>query len=116
MSCQTDWKYPKNANTQYYYREFSEEQKEEELKKENLSSFMTDVRPRFEEALQQNEIMNVFFDDWNALSSGLYMFALDIIFSLSVKLVLPIFTHICVYVIIPKLTDPNGMHYMRQPL
>jgi len=30
----------------------------------------TATRPKFEEALQQNEIMNVFYDDWMSLSSG----------------------------------------------
>ncbi|KAF6028504.1 WDR63 [Bugula neritina] len=69
ISSQTEWKYPKNANTQYEYREFSEEQQKTEFEKQTLSSFMTEVRPRFEEALQQNEIMNVFFDDWTSLSN-----------------------------------------------
>ena len=70
MSSQTEWKYPKNANTQYQYREFNEQQQEEEFKKDELNTFMSGVRPRFEEALQQNEIMNVFYDDWTSLSSG----------------------------------------------
>lgn len=70
VSSQTELKYPKNANTQYEYRQFSEQKQEEEFKKESLNAFMTDVRPRFEEALQQNEIMNVFYDDWTSLSSG----------------------------------------------
>ncbi|XP_067929011.1 dynein axonemal intermediate chain 3-like [Watersipora subatra] len=69
VSSQTEWKYPKNANTQYEYRTFTEEQQAQELKKDHLNSFMTEVRPRFEEALQQNEIMNVFYDDWMSLSS-----------------------------------------------
>lgn len=70
MASQTEWKHPKNANTQYKYREFTEEQQKEEFAKEELSKFVDSATTKFEEALQQNEIMNVFYDDWNALSSG----------------------------------------------
>lgn len=70
IASQTEWKYPKNANTQYEYRAFSTEQQTTEMKTDNMNTFLTDVRPRFEEALQQNEIMNVFYDDWTSLSSG----------------------------------------------
>ncbi|NXW26687.1 WDR63 protein, partial [Phaetusa simplex] len=51
-STQTKWTYPKNAATQYFPRQLSNEEKEEN---------------RMEIALQQNEIMNAFFDDWKAL-------------------------------------------------
>lgn len=71
VASQTEWKYPKNANTQYEYRAFSTYQQEAEMKKDNMNTFLADVRPRFEEALQQNEIMNVFYDDWTSLSSGI---------------------------------------------
>lgn len=70
MASQTEWKHPKNANTQYHYREFTVEQQNEEFAKEELNKFVESSRSKFEEALQQNEIMNVFYDDWNALSSG----------------------------------------------
>ncbi|XP_063263482.1 dynein axonemal intermediate chain 3 isoform X3 [Prinia subflava] len=67
-STQTTWTYPKNASTQYYPRLLSDEEKEESLSSEALKKFLTAVHLRMEIALQQNEIMNVFFDDWNALA------------------------------------------------
>ncbi|KAM3838583.1 dynein axonemal intermediate chain 3 [Vipera latastei] len=65
---QTKWTYPKNATTQYYPREFSEHEKEAYLSSEELKNFIVSVALRVEVALQQNEIMNVFFDDWKALA------------------------------------------------
>ncbi|XP_053098765.1 dynein axonemal intermediate chain 3 isoform X2 [Hemicordylus capensis] len=65
---QTKWTYPKNATTQYYPREFSDEEKEEYLSSDELKNFMVSVALRVEIALQQNEIMNAFFDDWKALA------------------------------------------------
>ncbi|KAG5275640.1 hypothetical protein AALO_G00122930 [Alosa alosa] len=67
-STQTQWTYPKNMCTQYEPREFSEEDKENCLQSENLKNFVKSVAVRFELAIQQNEIMDVFFDDWAALS------------------------------------------------
>lgn len=67
---QTDWKYPRNANTQYYPREFSHQEKEVILNSKNLPNFISDVTPRFKAALQQNEIMDVFFIDWLHLGDG----------------------------------------------
>ncbi|NXC47350.1 WDR63 protein, partial [Penelope pileata] len=64
---QTKWTYPKNATTQYVPRELSNEEKEEYLSSEKLKQFLTSVCLRMEIALQQNEIMNAFFDDWKAL-------------------------------------------------
>ncbi|KAL8583506.1 hypothetical protein ACOMHN_056316 [Nucella lapillus] len=61
---QTDWKYPRNANTQYYPREFSTQELEEIEKSDDLVEFVKKVEPRFQLALQQNAIMNVFYDDW----------------------------------------------------
>ncbi|KAG8132597.1 hypothetical protein E2320_010439 [Naja naja] len=65
---QTKWTYPKNATTQYYPREFTEYEKEGYLSSEELKNFIVSVALRVEIALQQNEIMNVFFDDWKALA------------------------------------------------
>uniref|UniRef100_A0A8C5RDL3 Dynein axonemal intermediate chain 3 n=1 Tax=Laticauda laticaudata TaxID=8630 RepID=A0A8C5RDL3_LATLA len=65
---QTKWTYPKNATTQYYPREFTEYEKEVYLSSEELKNFIVSVALRVEIALQQNEIMNVFFDDWKALA------------------------------------------------
>ena len=44
---QTDWKYPRNANTQYEAREFSEEQKSEIMKRHDLRRFVEGVIPRW---------------------------------------------------------------------
>ncbi|NWX57933.1 WDR63 protein, partial [Promerops cafer] len=67
-STQTKWTYPKNASTQYCPRQLSNEAKAESLSSETLKKFLTGVHLRMEIALQQNEIMNVFFDDWKALA------------------------------------------------
>nr|XP_025038962.1 WD repeat-containing protein 63 isoform X3 [Pelodiscus sinensis] len=68
MSTQTKWTYPRNAATQYFPREFSDEEKELCLSSEDLKEFIISVFLRVEIALQQNEIINVFFDDWKALA------------------------------------------------
>ncbi|NXP00041.1 WDR63 protein, partial [Certhia brachydactyla] len=65
---QTKWTYPKNASTQYCPRQLSHEAKAEILASEALKKFLTTVHLRMEIALQQNEIMDVFFDDWKALA------------------------------------------------
>ncbi|XP_072199503.1 dynein axonemal intermediate chain 3-like [Excalfactoria chinensis] len=70
-STQTEWTYPKNAATQYFPRELSNEEKEEILSSEKLKQFLTSVCLRMEIALQQNEIMDVFSDDWKALEDDL---------------------------------------------
>uniref|UniRef100_A0A8B9UDK1 Dynein axonemal intermediate chain 3 n=1 Tax=Anas zonorhyncha TaxID=75864 RepID=A0A8B9UDK1_9AVES len=67
-STQTKWTYPKNAATQYSSRQLSYEELEESLSSEKLKEFVTSVHLRMEVALQQNEIMNAFFDDWKALA------------------------------------------------
>ncbi|NWX29707.1 WDR63 protein, partial [Notiomystis cincta] len=68
VSTQTKWTYPKNASTQYCPRQLSNEAKAESLSSETLKEFLTAVHIRMEIALQQNEIMDVFFDDWKALA------------------------------------------------
>ncbi|NXG57942.1 WDR63 protein, partial [Hemiprocne comata] len=65
---QTNWTYRKNAAVQYFPRQLSNEEKEESLTSEKLKDFLTSVRFSTEIALQQNEIMNAFFDDWKALA------------------------------------------------
>ncbi|NXR29502.1 WDR63 protein, partial [Cinclus mexicanus] len=67
-STQTKWTYPQNASTQYCPRQLSNEAKAESLSSETLKEFLASVHIRMEIALQQNEIMNVFFDDWKALA------------------------------------------------
>ncbi|XP_031455865.1 WD repeat-containing protein 63 [Phasianus colchicus] len=68
---QTQWTYPKNATTQYFPRQLSNEEKEEILSSEKLKQFLTSVCLRMEIALQQNEIMNAFSDDWKALEDDM---------------------------------------------
>nr|XP_056700726.1 dynein axonemal intermediate chain 3 [Euleptes europaea] len=72
---QTKWTYPKNAGTQYYPREFSDDEKNMYLSSEQLKNFILSVALRVEIALQQNEIMDAFFDDWKALAEDEGAFA-----------------------------------------
>uniref|UniRef100_A0A5F8GT04 Dynein axonemal intermediate chain 3 n=1 Tax=Monodelphis domestica TaxID=13616 RepID=A0A5F8GT04_MONDO len=65
---QTLWKYPKNAAIQYEPREFTEEECNAYLKSKSLKDFLNSVSLNVEMALQQNEIMNAFIDDWKALA------------------------------------------------
>ncbi|XP_047641385.1 dynein axonemal intermediate chain 3 isoform X5 [Phacochoerus africanus] len=67
-STQTRWAYPKNATTQYYPREFSEEEKDTLGQSKTLTEFLNNVSISVEIALQQNEIMNTFMDDWKSLA------------------------------------------------
>ncbi|XP_060058248.1 dynein axonemal intermediate chain 3 isoform X2 [Erinaceus europaeus] len=67
-STQTRWVYPKNATTQYYPREFSEEEKETIGQSKPLIDFLNNMSISVEIALQQNEIMNTFIDDWKSLA------------------------------------------------
>ncbi|XP_043431397.1 dynein axonemal intermediate chain 3 isoform X2 [Prionailurus bengalensis] len=67
-STQTRWAYPKNASTQYYPREFSEEEKEIFGQSKSLIDFLNNASISVEIALQQNEIMNTFIDDWKCLA------------------------------------------------
>ena len=43
---QTEWKYPRNANTQYYPREYTEQEQEELGKSNEMGTFLTGVCPR----------------------------------------------------------------------
>ncbi|KAB1269100.1 WD repeat-containing protein 63 [Camelus dromedarius] len=68
ISTQTRWTYPQNATTQYHPREFSEEEKKTLEQSKTLTDFLNNVSMSVEIALQQNEIMNVFIDDWKRLA------------------------------------------------
>ncbi|XP_046501679.1 dynein axonemal intermediate chain 3 isoform X3 [Equus quagga] len=68
ISTQTRWTYPKNAIMQYHPREFSEEEKETLGQAKSLTDFLNNVSISVEIALQQNEIMNTFIDDWKCLA------------------------------------------------
>ncbi|XP_049910914.1 dynein axonemal intermediate chain 3 isoform X2 [Epinephelus moara] len=69
-SAQTQWKFQRNICTQYMPRELSDEEKENTLQSESLKNFCNLVTPRVLRALQQEEIMNVFFDEWKALGTA----------------------------------------------
>ncbi|KAH0519448.1 WD repeat-containing protein 63 [Microtus ochrogaster] len=68
ISTQTRWAFPRNATTQYYPREFSEEEKESLEQSKSLVDFLNNVSTSVEIALQQNEIMNTFINDWKNLA------------------------------------------------
>uniref|UniRef100_A0A8C5LFH8 Dynein axonemal intermediate chain 3 n=1 Tax=Jaculus jaculus TaxID=51337 RepID=A0A8C5LFH8_JACJA len=68
VSTQTKWAFPKNASTQYYPREFSEKEKGKLAQSKELADFLNSVSTSVEIALQQNEIMNTFVDDWKGLA------------------------------------------------
>ncbi|XP_029905060.1 dynein axonemal intermediate chain 3 [Myripristis murdjan] len=69
-SAQTQWKNQKNMCTQYEPRGFSEEEKESLVQSGSLKNFINSVTPRVLQSLQQNEIMDVFLDNWTALGIG----------------------------------------------
>ncbi|KAK5930505.1 hypothetical protein CgunFtcFv8_026733 [Champsocephalus gunnari] len=69
-SSQTQWKFKRNIFTRYTPRELSDGDKENIHQCENLKHFCNSVTPRVLQALQQEEIMNVFFDDWKALGTA----------------------------------------------
>ncbi|XP_071342532.1 dynein axonemal intermediate chain 3 isoform X2 [Trachinotus anak] len=69
-SAQTQWKSHRNNFTQYKPRELSEEEIKSILKADSLKNFCNSVTARVLKALQQEEIMNVFTDDWRALGTG----------------------------------------------
>ncbi|XP_041790507.1 dynein intermediate chain 3, axonemal [Chelmon rostratus] len=68
-SAQTQWKIQRNSCTQYVPRELSDEERENILQFESLKHFLNSVTPRVLQALQQEEIMNVFLDDYKALGT-----------------------------------------------
>ncbi|XP_029987627.1 dynein axonemal intermediate chain 3 [Sphaeramia orbicularis] len=69
-SAQTQWKHQRNIFTVYKPRDLQEDEIENILRSEGLKDFLNLVTPRVLHALQQEEIMNVFFDDWKALGTG----------------------------------------------
>ncbi|KAM4738895.1 dynein axonemal intermediate chain 3 [Anableps anableps] len=70
-SSQTLRMVPKDTFTQYEPREFSNEEIENILKDQNLKNFCATQLPRVLHALQQEEIMNVFLDDWKDVATGI---------------------------------------------
>ncbi|XP_061884164.1 dynein axonemal intermediate chain 3 isoform X1 [Entelurus aequoreus] len=68
-SAQTQWKYMKNSCTQYTPGELNEKEKEKTLDPKSINDFCNTVANRVLHALQQEDIMNVFKDDWMALGT-----------------------------------------------
>nr|XP_039270172.1 dynein intermediate chain 3, axonemal-like [Styela clava] len=66
-SSQTVWKHPCTAAVQYEPRSLSKEECTTIENSEEYQTFIESTVPRFELALQQNDIMDVFFDDWSVL-------------------------------------------------
>ncbi|KAF5901430.1 WD repeat-containing protein 63 isoform X1, partial [Clarias magur] len=72
-SAQTTWKYPKNMWTQYEPQELGEEEREEILQSENLKNFLNSNAARFDVAIQQNNMMDMFEDELSMLGEeGVY--------------------------------------------
>ncbi|XP_068563257.1 dynein axonemal intermediate chain 3 [Cebidichthys violaceus] len=69
-SAQTQWMMLRNMSTQYTPRELSSEEKEKILQSDSMKNFCKLVTPRMLQALQEESIMNVFFDDWKALGTA----------------------------------------------
>ncbi|KAM9444629.1 dynein axonemal intermediate chain 3 [Clarias gariepinus] len=69
-SSQTTWKYPKNMWTQNEPQELTEEEREEILQSENLKNFLSFNAARFEVAIQQNNMMDMFEDELCVLEEG----------------------------------------------
>ena len=67
---QTDYRKPLNQWSQYVPRELSEEDKVDVMESDRMERFVKDVTPVMEAALQQNEIINVFRNDWEQLNPG----------------------------------------------
>lgn len=70
VDTQTNWKQPRNACTQYTPQSFSEEEITQTQELPSYLEFIKKVTPRLEQALQQNEIMDVFFNDWTNLGEN----------------------------------------------
>ncbi|XP_054871078.1 dynein axonemal intermediate chain 3 isoform X2 [Amphiprion ocellaris] len=68
-SAQTQWRFQKNICTQYYPRELHEEEIESTTQAESQRNLLNSVTPRVLQALQQEEIINVFLDDCKALGT-----------------------------------------------
>ncbi|KAM9358400.1 dynein axonemal intermediate chain 3 [Symphorus nematophorus] len=67
---QTQWKFQRNICTQYVPRELSDEEKEKIHQYESLKNFCNSVTPSVLQALQHEEIMNVFFEDWEVMGTA----------------------------------------------
>eukprot|EP00116_Pleurobrachia_bachei_P013698 sb/3473960/ len=60
IACQTEWKKPRTALSQYVPRTLPQAELDKINKSKELAEFVGRACPRFKMALQQNEIMDVF--------------------------------------------------------
>ena len=60
MACQTEWKKPRSALSQYVPRTLPQPVLDKINESKDLAKFVASACPRFKLALQQNEIMDVF--------------------------------------------------------
>jgi WD40 repeat protein len=65
---QSKWCHPVNASTQYQSRTFIDDEANEEWNSELMNEFLNKVTPRVELCLQQNEIIDIFPDDYMQLA------------------------------------------------
>eukprot|EP00794_Sanderia_malayensis_P008204 gene8204-9084_t len=65
---QTEWPKPRNANVQCVPRTFPTEMQDDIMKSKNVENFLKTVVGRFELALQHNETIDIFTDDYHALA------------------------------------------------
>lgn len=61
---QTEWPCPKNASVQCEARVYSESKNKQIMETDDFVEFVEEVIPRFEFALQQNETLDVFTNDY----------------------------------------------------
>ncbi|KAJ3414206.1 WD repeat-containing protein 63 [Chytridiales sp. JEL 0842] len=66
-AAQTNWFRPVNFSTQYEPLTMDPDQRSAALGSEEMTEFVRSVMSRFEQALQQNAIMDIFADDFKAL-------------------------------------------------
>uniref|UniRef100_UPI00358F9868 dynein axonemal intermediate chain 3 n=1 Tax=Myxine glutinosa TaxID=7769 RepID=UPI00358F9868 len=64
---QTSWRCSRNAHTQYSPRILTDTERTTIQKSQEFIEFLTSVTPRMVLALQQNDIVDVFSDEWVAL-------------------------------------------------
>lgn len=66
-SVQTSWYRPLNFQCQYEPITMDPEEQEEHLESEAMDDFIRNISVRLEKAIQQNEILDIFCDDYQAL-------------------------------------------------
>ena len=67
--CQTTWFRPVNKTIQYAPVTMTQRQKFDQLDSSEMRTFLQTIRERYEEALQQNETVDIFSDDFAELAA-----------------------------------------------